>query len=733
MNDFKIQHFTNYVLRTPAFPVLDYLQLLENYSDDALLKIYKNAFFSEALHIASFELKKELDKWIGNPNTISQKKKEALAQSLLKYFARISCRCTPFGLFAGCSVGKFSDKTEIQLKKYNAYQRFTQFDSHYWVALLQHFSKRKDLIANLVFYPNNSLYVVGDFYRFVEYKYVNTKREHSISALRKSTLIETLVDKATVGVKIHELIPFLIDDVSETKDALEFIYELIEMQFLVSHLDASLTVADEWEKLFDCTKNNQNFGKEYSVLKQLKHRVGLLDEKVVADAANYENCKDLLQQIEIPFNEKTLFQTDLKITSFKNKLNENTSKKVIQALYFLNGIQPKNENQSLEQFKKAFLAKYESQELPLTFVLDTEIGIGFLQDNASNDSHSILEQFSFKQKINPIQNEVWTANDFILESKLQHCNMNSELKITLTEKDFPNFDSNWNATPPTFSTIIELTSTNSEEQVVLTSTGNVSATKLLGRFCSSDDVIHNLVTEIIDKETHFNSSKILAEIVHIPESRTGNILKRPVLREYEIPYLANRGVALEKTIGVDDLMVSIQNGRIYLRSIMHNKEVVPCLSNAHNYSNNSLPIYHFLCSLQSQNLKPIYNFDWGVLKSHYTFFPQVVYKNVILSKANWIVTKKELEQFKTSDEQLLAHFTDWRIKRGIPKKVSWIHFDNSLLLDFEQLVCVELFLESVGNYTKITLEEFLFTNDLVVKNEEGLGFINQFILSFYKE
>ena len=45
MNDFKIQHFTNYVLRTPAFPVLDYLQLLENYSDDALLKIYKNAFF----------------------------------------------------------------------------------------------------------------------------------------------------------------------------------------------------------------------------------------------------------------------------------------------------------------------------------------------------------------------------------------------------------------------------------------------------------------------------------------------------------------------------------------------------------------------------------------------------------------------------------------------------------------------------------------------------------------
>jgi hypothetical protein len=56
------------------------------------------------------------------------------------------------------------------------------------------------------------------------------------------------------------------------------------------------------------------------------------------------------------------------------------------------------------------------------------------------------------------------------------------------------------------------------------------------------------------KEKKYHPDKILAEIVHIPESRTGNILRRPILRDYEIAYLSNSGVSRDYTLDINDLM-----------------------------------------------------------------------------------------------------------------------------------------------------------------------------------
>jgi lantibiotic biosynthesis protein len=225
--------------------------------------------------------------------------------------------------------------------------------------------------------------------------------------------------------------------------------------------------------------------------------------------------------------------------------------------------------------------------------------------------------------------------------------------------------------------------------------------------------------------------KILAEIVHIPESRTGNILRRPVLRNYEIAYLCNPGTHAKNTLPLTDLMVFVENNKVVLWSKFHNKEVLPCLSNAHNYSNNALPIYHFLCDLQAQHLKPIYGFEWGVVANHYDFLPRVTHKNVILCKAKWMVSKNELAVFnKKTAHELFNAFSVWRKQREIDQFVNFVHYDNTLLLDFEATICIEMFLKLAVNHTKIILEEFLFQDSHVVKNEDQEGFTNQFIVSF---
>lgn len=733
MNIYQVRPFSHYVLRTPLFPLSVYWDVLEKYSEETLLLQFENPYVREAIRMASPELLMALDKWKADPSSLSHKKRDGLQLSLLKYIARISARCTPFGLFAGCTVGKIASETNITLNRPENFSRFTQFDMQFWVALLHQFAKREEVILYLKYYPNNSIYVLGDFYRYVEYNYVKTKREHSISALRKTTLLNDLVHQSRLGNTIDEMVCLLADDDSETAEALEYINQLIDFQFLTSEMDVTVSGSDEWGRVFSIIDKIPNLKEESILLQRIKKQFLVLDQTLVPSEKNYEAIKDLIQKIDVEYDEKYLFQTDLNTTASVNTLSTSSQKKVFQAVRFLNGIQKQKKSENHASFIKAFTQRYESKEMPLAIVLDTETGIGYLQNSEMNDTHEILEKFSFKSKVQESVIQSWSSCDFIMEKKLRECILKNEKAVSLSENDFPDFDPSWNNAPATFSVMIEIALQQGKEMLSIESSGDVSAAKLLGRFCTGNDAIYNLTNEIVTKESTYHSDKILAEIVHIPESRTGNILRRPVLRAFEIAYLANPAVNKDYTIDLNDLMISIRNNKIILRSKKHNKEVIPCLSNAHNYAAKSLPIYHFLCDLQSQDIKPIYSFSWGILETHYDFFPRVEYKGVLLSKSKWIVSKTEIMPFYKMDGiPLFETFSIWRKQRSIPGLVNWAYFDNTLLLDFEKEIGIQLFLKSVVNHAKITLEEFLFTKQSVVKNANGENFANQFILSFYK-
>ena len=75
---------------------------------------------------------------------------------------------------------------------------------------------------------------------------------------------------------------------------------------------------------------------------------------------------------------------------------------------------------------------------------------------------------------------------------------NKSLEISISEKDFPGFDSNFDNAPATFSVMIQLV--NDENKIAIDSSGGTSAAKLLGRFCNVNQSIHKLTNEKIEKE-----------------------------------------------------------------------------------------------------------------------------------------------------------------------------------------------------------------------------------------
>lgn len=716
--------FKTYILRTPVLPISFYTTLLENYSTQKLFETVEIEVIKNAIRLASPELIQEVDKFRENPSTYDNEKAVALELSLLKYVARMVSRATPFGLFAGCTTGNIGDKTKVHLKETNTI--YTQFDMQFWVALLHKLSQNKDFQKHLLYVPNTSLYSVGSFYRYVEYKFVNSKREHSIASVRKNTFLELILEKSKEGAKIEELAHLIIDSESEKEEAFTFIEELIVNQILVSVLEPTITASDEVERVLEILKHKSALAEEYNLLKEIFGLVKMLKQPQDFNVANTALILEKIKELHVDFEKKYLLQTDLYTQTHVNTLDKNVIKKLSEVISFLGNIQDLDSNQNLENFKTAFQRRYEDKEMPLSVVLDTEIGIGYLQDSGMNDSHPILDQFSISSKKPTVNNEYWSKMDYLLEKKLQKCIADNASIISINEKDFIDFAPKKRNFPATFSAMVEIINQNDNEIIVLDSLGNFSASKLIGRFCNGSEAINQLAKEIVEKEADYYTDSVLAEIAHIPESRTGNILRRPVLRTFEIPYLANSTVPQFNQIMLDDLMISVKNNMVYLRSNKLNKEIIPCLSNAHNYSHNALPIYQFLCDLQSQKVSPVHRFDWGILKNHYTYFPRVVFKDVILAKAKWILSDVELNAILS-----FADFESWRIKKQIPKDVNIVSGDNTILLNLEKEICFKLLKNSLKNKKSVTLEEFLFSENSVVNDAQENHFANQFIISFF--
>lgn len=722
--------FDTFVLRTPLLPINFYTNLLNDYSSDKLFEVLENNLIKEAIKIASPELVSELDKFLICPELVNQDKKLNLEVALLKYIARLSSRATPFGIFAGCSTGILTNETSIQIDGIEKHKVFTQFDMHYWISLLQDISKNPVVQSNLIYYPNSSLYKITDFYRYIEYQYVNKKREHVISSVRVNQVINVLIENSKNGLKFKELINLIAEDESEITEASEFILELIDNQILVSELEATITGNFDVKRIVEILDRSSDFNLECTILKEMAF---LLEKKFnLVDSKNqFESLKKIVEKFDTEFEEKYILQTDLYKKMFSSSLNKKVSFKIAKALQFLSKIRKNKENTNLTNFKIAFQRRYETQEMPLSVVLDSELGIGYLQNSQMNDTHSILDVFSFDNSRNSNMNsEEWTKADYVLQEKLNSAVSNSKDEILLEEKDFDSLEIENQNIPDTFSVMVEILSKNNEELISIETSGNYSAAKLIGRFCNGEEAIHNLANEIIQKESELNSNKILAEIVHIPQSRTGNVLRRPCLRDYEIPYLGNSVLSKKNQITIEDLYISIKNNKVVLKSKSLNKEIVPCLSNAHNYSYNSVPIYHFLCDLQGQSVLPISSFSWGILENHHNYFPRVIYAGVILSKEKWIIQYAELEKFVKN--KTFADFKLWKQARKIPQYVNLVNGDNTLLLDLNLEIGITLFLKTIKSNSKIILEEFLFDDNSVVRDVNYNSFTNQFILSYYK-
>lgn len=724
MSKFPYQFFEEYVVRTPGFSLKEFKEKLskDEISDIELKEICRHSIFIEAIYLASPSFYKEMMKWMKSEKQFSQKEEQKLKQTLLKYYSRMSTRCTPFGLFSEIGLGSF-DKLRVA-NPVSEKIRDTKLDMSFLISLAQHFVQLPYIRNKLLFSPNNSIYKTGNRIRYMEYQYTGEKREYIASFVPLSLELQRILDFSKKGKTVDEISGILVNEEITKEEAIEFIEELINNQLLVSQLEPNISGNNFLDSILTIL-NKIEAKVEINRLIVLKKRLNELDLTIGNPITLYTEIEELIKSFKIDYKQNHLFQTDLYNTSLFY-LPVRWKKDLKKSISFLNKITVKQEQNNFSKFKKAFYKRFETQEMPLLYVLDPEIGIGYKQNSSSEGIHPYIEDLELPTK-RKNQNKTIELNPIhcILNEKLQEAFIDNQYNIILTEEDFKSFEEDWNNLPDTISVMAEIISENKQEKLLLNGSSGSSAANLLGRFCSEKSELQNLTKTITKKEEilcqeTYNNDKILAEIIHLPEARIGNVTRRPILRTYEIPYLAQSTLPMDHQILVEDLLISMQDDRIVLRSKKLNKEIKPCLTNAHNYYTNTLPIYHFLADLYTQNCRAGFHFNWGGLEEIYNFFPRVEYQNIILSKARWKMKEKDitsLELLISSKKYFLHELDNWRNKRKMPEWIQVVKFDHTLTLNLKNYDMAKLFIQTITNEKFIIIEEFLYNENDHFKRE----------------
>jgi thiopeptide-type bacteriocin biosynthesis protein len=266
-----------------------------------------------------------------------------------------------------------------------------------------------------------------------------------------------------------------------------------------------------------------------------------------------------------------------------------------------------------------------------------------------------------------------------------------------------------------------------EFQVLLDAATGPSGARLLGRFCHADRELQHHVERYLRAEEALRPDALFAELVHLPEGRTGNVLARPVLRAFEIPYLGQAGVPADHQIPVTDLLVSVRGEDIILRSARLGRRVVPRLTSAHNFYM-SQGIYRFLGLLQHHGVAAALAWDWGPLREA-PFLPRVVSGRLVLCRATWRLAREELRGL--GDGRGTARFRavqDWRVARHLPRWVCLADEDNELPIDLDNVLTVDTLVELVkGREQAVLVELFPGPDQLCARGPEG-RFVHELVV-----
>lgn len=715
------------MIRTPTLPIEKFLELSKcNSLKKDILEFVNDKdihnFLNESFLVSSKSLHKAL-----NIDVKSKKKEKAYRLSLLKYITRASTRPTPYGLFAGVALGKFSDlmkKDEIIIDDSKCI-RDAKVDT-YWVCHLIHeLEKNQEVLSKLRLKFNTICYKYGDR---MKNPYVSNHGDINgneiyveENSIKHSFLLELIKENSKsficygdLKLKILEKYEGIPEEVID-----KTLRMLVENEYLLTDLRVPAYCDDSLKHVIQMLESNERIKDIVSDLKELKGLINMYtgSKEFVADVEIIENIYEIMEKLH---NSKDFLEINRGLVLEENSLPRDLKVRIENFVNAMSEIAvDRQEFSKLDKFINRFSEDYGFNiEVPLNKIVDAN---GF-------NGLSLIESSS-----KPMSKKEASIRK-IVDNKILSALMNNEEEVVLKKSDFINIIKEYPQSRYSKSFDINFFITKLEDNyniVVGPNMGSSKAGSMFQRFTNLfNQSLLQEYNEIYKEEINLSEEGyLLVEARELTVTgRSNNVTNRFKNHNYYLPIALTEEYSSNE-ITIDDLLIGLsQDGKLYIKSKSKNKI---CKIVADNMLNSAIngKMLSFLREVSVGYEDKFIDRLYMLYSNNYVYIPRISFEGVIIHPRKWIFTQEMLELH--TFEKFKEGFENYRNQYSIDKLVYLCDYDNRLVLDLESEESIEIIYFSVKKSRKLELcelENRLFSGS-IVKDKKGRSYVSEMIFS----
>lgn len=700
-------HLDFFLFRAPSLPINKFLKANNTRSSIELEQNFKKIFLENpelltALYISSETIGKIVEMWLKNGGGLENRQ----LYTIYKYLSRMAVRPTPFGLSAGIGIGKFSDEaSEIvlgQVSKIHSRLSVELLAAQFSGSLMALEKPESNLHLNSVLFEH------AGYYRYAKQSLNDPtgleRVKVKLNPLLKSVFLKIGKGESYINLKNH-----LVKQGLSESDSQRYIINLLEEQFLVSSLETSLT------------------GEKY------RHTLSKTDFKdfkgVIASHSKNHTSYNHLETVK--YWENILLNSGLNLWSEievnkqflpkKAHFNKQQAEIIVKEISELMPYGQETDLTELNDFKNKFVQKYDQREIPLLEALDADLSIGYGNAREQYKHNNPLLKFMDGVSDTAIIKKN-RLSDVIAKNLFSSNNQIELPQIDKKDREYKIIEGKLSPTSFIFGNLIlEQSKSIGDEEFyfVLKAWSGPTSNTLMSRFGYMDTSLQDKMFATAQLECESYKDFIIAEVTFSPAGKEANILQRPDFYTFEIPLLGASSKDKEFQISLSDLVISVKNDKIFIRSIFHNKNIIPRISSAHNYKRGN-PIYRFFGDMQHQDTPHFINWKWDEF-NECRYLPRITYKHIIVSRARWYLDIQIDRNF--NNDLLVETLKQYKIDNIILIAEG----DNELYVDLDTSWGRDILLAKLKK-GPVILYEYFSANSGLIQDLNKEKYVNEIII-----